>query len=135
MENVMNLSNIIIILLVFPGVASLLAFVPGLLGDLEILLFGFINEIFSILIIPVYLASVTVLIKRNIEISAWKGVLFIMAACSILVAVSIVYRNSASLLGALTGNDLITKTVAIIVLLLANIMYFISYVIVARIIR
>ena len=130
----MSISYVVIILLALPGAASVLSLVPGLLEEFHVLAWGFVNEIFSILIIPLYLAVMTVLLDNHTATSIWKGVFFIVAVLSVVIAVGIIYRSSASLVQAFTGDDPITRAVASVILLLAVIVYFVSYVIVDRIV-
>jgi len=130
----MSLLTIILALLLLPRIASLLAFIPEMIEDLEIFRNVLLHEIFSILLIPIYLASITVLLKRNIETSNGLVILFIIAIFSILIAIGIRGRGP-SLWQAFTGRDFITLTIVIIFVLLATIVYFGSYFVIARIVR
>ena len=63
----MGLLTIFLALIIFTGVSSVLAFIPGMIENLEVFRNVLLNEIFSILIIPIYLVSATFFFEKNIE--------------------------------------------------------------------
>jgi len=108
------------------GGASALAYVAVYIHKF-ISVQGFIvNMIFSILIIPTYLAVITNIydsIKVTIAFLN-KGVLFVLSVCAMLIAINIIHERFGGLWYAFftPGSD--ATMIAIVVIILALTVYF-----------
>jgi len=126
----MILLKTITILLVFPALISLLVFAP-MMSENEIFRNILAHEIFCILIVPIYLTVATTKL-REVESSSRIGILFALSLLSIIISIQTTFRAYAF---PLWNTDLISKAVAVTIILFAIIVYFISYFIFAKVVK
>ncbi len=123
----MNKKLIIFLLLLFIGVASLLAVIAIIIVDLELIYEDYIvNMLFSIIIIPIYLAVATHSALTKIRIPVKKRLIILLALIALLNAINLVFDVYDDFWYAIIGNDHISKLIMLTIIILATIVYFLG---------